>query len=317
MILIITVSDDLHALSIQHVLAARGYKNCHVFECDQISAQHHVSWMASSQGMVGKLRMANRCEIDVAEVELIWWRRVQANQELEEPVEDDKQRKLINNDCRGALNGILSSCFNGTWVSDPEATDRACDKVYQLSIARDVGFRIPETLISQSFSEVAAFSERLEGRVIVKPVAGVAGPLLFTQYLGDPTRLHPKSYEVCPAVYQEYIPGTQHIRLNCFGEQSYAASIETSDLDWRPNLNVPIKNWPVPQFLHEQVRAVLDRLGLAMGIIDLKQTPDGEFVWLEVNPQGQFLFLQPLTNVPLADIFADYLLASLPTHTRN
>jgi hypothetical protein len=45
-----------------------------------------------------------------------------------------------------------------------------------------------------------------------------------------------------------------------------------------------------------------------MGIVDLKLTPKGEVVWLEVNPQGQFLFLQPLTKMSLDQYFADYLL---------
>jgi D-alanine-D-alanine ligase-like ATP-grasp enzyme len=56
--------------------------------------------------------------------------------------------------------------------------------------------------------------------------------------------------------------------------------------------------------------ALLDRLELPMGMIDLKLTDDGEPVFLEVNPQGQFLFLQPLTEQPLLAAFADYLSAS-------
>ena len=311
MILIITITDDLHALNVQRVLAKRGYHDCHVFECDRISAEHYVYWMAAADKQEGYLRTGEGREINVGELELIWWRRVNANQDLAETIADNQHVRLINNDCRGALNGILSSCFEGKWISNPQATDQACDKVYQLAVARRAGFRIPETLISQSIDEVKNFCERLNGNVIVKPVAGVAGPLLFTQFVGDPTRLDPKSYRICPAVYQEYIPGTQHIRLNCFGDQSFAAIIETSDLDWRPNLNVPIRNWEVPQSLHQQVRTVLDRLGLAMGVIDLKQTPEGEYVWLEVNPQGQFLFLEPLAKIPLSEHFADYLISQV------
>ena len=311
MILIITIKDDLHALSVHRTLANRGYNKCHVFECDRISAEHFVHWMATSEEQVGYLRTGSGTEIDVGQIELIWWRRINANQDFDSPVDDSQHLKLINNECRGALNGVLSACFKGKWISDPQSTDRACDKVYQLAIARQLGFRIPETLISQSLDEVKLFCDRLNGRVIVKPVVGVAGPLLFTQFVGDPTRLDPKSYRICPAVYQEYIPGTRHIRLNCFGDESFAATIETSELDWRPNLNVPIERWEVPKSLHQQVRAVLDRLGLAMGIIDLKQTPEGEFVWLEVNPQGQFLFLEPLAKIPLTEHFADYLIGCI------
>lgn len=48
---------------------------------------------------------------------------------------------------------------------------------------------------------------------------------------------------------------------------------------------------------------------MAMGMIDLKITPDGEPVWLEVNPQGQFLFLDALTGLELGKRFAEYLIA--------
>ncbi|MFD7631314.1 hypothetical protein ACFV7Q_35765 [Streptomyces sp. NPDC059851] len=106
------------------------------------------------------------------------------------------------------------------------------------------------------------------------------------------------------------MPGRHHIRLNCFGDRMFAALIETEELDWRPDLNVPISRWPVPPDLARQVRTVLDRLGLRMGVIDLKLTPGGEPVWLEVNPQGQFLFLEPLTGEPLTEHFADYLVTT-------
>ena len=84
----------------------------------------------------------------------------------------------------------------------------------------------------------------------------------------DPRELPPESFEVAPALYQEYIPGARHVRLNCFGDHSYAALIESDALDWRPNLNVPMREWCVPSEVHVRVRDVLDGLGLAMGIVD-------------------------------------------------
>jgi hypothetical protein len=44
-----------------------------------------------------------------------------------------------------------------------------------------------------------------------------------------------------------------------------------------------------------------------MGIVDLKVAPDGDWVWLEVNPQGQFLFLDALTDLDLGRRCAEYL----------
>jgi hypothetical protein len=46
-------------------------------------------------------------------------------------------------------------------------------------------------------------------------------------------------------------------------------------------------------------------------------TPAGELVWLEVNPQGQFLFLQGITGMPLAEHFADFLIAAANDGSRS
>jgi hypothetical protein len=77
-----------------------------------------------------------------------------------------------------------------------------------------------------------------------------------------------------------------------------------------------MREWPVPVDLHERVRDVLDRLGLAMGVVDLKLTPEDEVVWLEVNPQGQFLFIEGMTGMPSTAHFAAYL-ASLQSSERG
>jgi len=310
-ILIVTISGDLHALTIQGILKKRGYADCHILEFDRISNGHKIYWHCNENDDSGYIKLDDGITIDIKSIDALWWRRVNADQQLDNNIADEHQIKLINNDCRGSVLGVLEASFLGKWLSSPGATARASNKIYQLSIAKRCGFRIPETLISQSQQEVYEFISQLNKQVIVKPVVGTAGPLMFTEFLNDPFRFDSRSYEVCPAVYQEYIPGTDHIRLNCFGNKSFAAIIETNDLDWRPNLNVPVKSWAVPDSLHNSIRNVLDNLGLEMGIIDLKITPEGEYVWLEVNPQGQFLFLEPLTNVPLSSYFADYLLDSI------
>ena len=55
------------------------------------------------------------------------------------------------------------------------------------------------------------------------------------------------------------------------------------------------------------LRAVLAHLGLRMGIVDLKLDDAGVPVWLEINPQGQFLFAEGLCGLRLAEAFADFV----------
>ena len=57
------------------------------------------------------------------------------------------------------------------------------------------------------------------------------------------------------------------------------------------------------------VRLTLDDLGIEMGVIDIKIHNNGEYWWFEVNPQGQFIFMEPLTKINFIDEFANYLVS--------
>jgi hypothetical protein len=306
-VLIVTISDDLHALAVQDTLRRRGLECC-ILESDAVSGGEVLSFLASSDGtLVAHVQTSEGDSINVAEVELVWWRRAKALQCTDGSLLSKDQKNLINNDCTSTAIGIFESCFVGHWISSPHGTEFASNKLNQLSVAHKCGFATPDTLITQSPAEVLKFYEKHQGRIIMKPVAGTQGPLLFTQFVrGEHLSMH-DSIRACPTIYQQFIPGSRHIRLNCFGECCYASVIESESLDWRPNLNVPVAPWTVPDALSDRIRHSLDLLGLEMGIFDLKETADGEPVWLEVNPQGQFLFLEGLTAEPLTDRFAEFL----------
>lgn len=305
--LIVTHADDLHGLTVQAAVRQRGFA-CHIVECDELGGREAINFSVGPDG-VGPtmLRTSEGSLLNIAGIETIWWRRFKARQQVGDTPMADDRTSLIDNDCSGALVGSLQNGFCGKWISNPVDTEFASNKLNQLAAASHCGQRIPDTVVTQSPSVVRAFLERHEQHVIVKPVVGTRGPLLFTQMVRKEHLKSEDSIRACPAIYQECIPGTRHIRLNCFGDRSFAGLIESDDLDWRPNLDVPISRWPVPPSVHRDIRRVLDRLNLAMGIIDLKETPDGELVWLEVNPQGQFLFLEGLTGEPLTEHFADFL----------
>jgi glutathione synthase/RimK-type ligase-like ATP-grasp enzyme len=216
----------------------------HVIAGDLISGRASLSWRSDTGAAT--VRTTDDQVVSLAEVDVLWWRRVNVEQVATEHASDAHEKAIVDNDCRGALAGMLATSFRGTWISSPAATTRASDKIHQLDVAAAMGMRIPRTLVSQSREEVLAFAEGLE-RIIVKPVVGAAGPLMFTQY-GDSLReIAHESFATAPAIYQEFVPGTRHIRLNCFGEFMYAALIETESLDWRPDLNVPMRSWPVPR----------------------------------------------------------------------
>jgi hypothetical protein len=313
MILIHTVEDDVHALEVRRRLYDKGYCDCFILESNSLAGQESLTLKIDRAATSGVLRTREGTQIKIDEVSLIWFRRYSMSQLYASQFDDPVAQDLINNECRDALISLLESQFHGKWISTPLSTNRAANKILQSIAASKCGFRIPETLVTQSKSSMADFFHKHRGNVAIKPICGTSKKMFPTRILDYPADQQGNSFLACPSLCQEFIPGTRHIRLNCFGRSSQAVLFHSSHVDSRSDLTVPIEVWSVPSSVHYLVRRVLDELGLEMGIIDLKETPDGELVWLEVNPQGQFLYLEPLSNLKIGDIFVQYLLDEVRT----
>ncbi len=304
-ILIVTIENDIHALAVAHELRKKKLADPYILAADRLSSHYRINW-TMSQEYPSEIVLPD-CEeaVQLRDIDLVWWRRMPGAQKLDLDYKEE-YIDLINNDWRGSLRGALETMHHGAWVSYPSATERASNKLIQLQAANRCGFYVPDTIISNDPVKVRGFIKNHSGRVIVKPVVGTKHSLLFTQPVSQ-ERLDDESIVSVPAIYQEMIPGNRHLRINCFGDDMFAFEIQTDDLDWRSNLNVPIKPVEIETTIENRIKATLNRLSLAMGVIDLKIKPDGETVWFEVNPQGQFLFLEGITGVPLLREFCNYL----------
>jgi glutathione synthase/RimK-type ligase-like ATP-grasp enzyme len=246
----------------------------------------------------------------VTSLDAIWWRRAHFPQQIPADVTDPVHVDLINNECLTALSGMLLNEFSGVWINHPVANNLAANKLVQLRAAERAGFRIPRTLVSQDPERIKAFCAMLDDRVVVKRVRGTSKAHLFTGLMTADSLASDETFRLCPTLYQEYVPGRRHVRAHCFGDDVYAALIESDDLDWRENLNVPFSAMSLPPDAKARLLEVVRRLGLEMGVVDLKLTDEGSLVWLEINPQGQFLFVEALCGLELARTFARFLVAA-------
>jgi hypothetical protein len=306
-IAIYTLADDFHALVIQKTLQDRYGVKCCVVETDRICGGDGLSW--SNLDRYEPTFSTTDCErINARELDLIWWRRGYVHQQIPDEVTDPASIDVINNDCRFALFGVLFNEFKGVWVSEPQATRYAQNKLVQLNVAERAGFRTPRTLVSQNQKEIQHVCTLLSDRVVVKVVRGAKRAPLLAAMIDRAALDEGDSIRLCPTMYQEFIPGTRHVRACCFGESVYAALLDSSDLDWRDNLNIPVTTFELSDGVKARLREVLKALGIRIGIFDLKFDGDSdEPVWLEVNPQGQFLFIEGLCGLPLAAAFSEFL----------
>jgi hypothetical protein len=314
--LIVTHENDLHALLVQDELQRRHNISCQILEFDRLPITGGLSWSTHGDTEAFVAGRGGEC-IDITKVHVVWWRRFRGGPfQTPGPVSHAAQ-DLIEKDSRAAIEGLLLDSFRGSWVSRPEATRRADNKLVQLRAAQQAGMRIPRTLVSQDPDAIRRFCAKLGNRVVAKPVRGTHLAATVTVHMTESLLDSEESLRVCPAIYQELVEGTAHLRVHCFGSTVCAVQIDSRDLDWRPNLNVPMKCVALSRRLTRQLQHVLEILDLKMGIFDLKVDPDGTVFWLEVNPQGQFLFLEALVPVDLVAPLAAFLSAEANAGARS
>lgn len=302
-VLVLTRTDDFHAFAVTDALARRGFRSG-IVETDRLAGTGGVTW--ASDGRPGTLRDVYGGDVVVRDAAVVWWRRLTGEPQLPDGV-DPAAADFVARECRASLLGLVETEFAGRFISNPDATRAASNKLVQLRVAARAGFRVPRTLISSNLEVVRDFCESLDWRVVAKTVGG-AGPRqpVMTGRM-HPQLLAPSAVSLCPAIYQELIEGEEHLRVNAFGNHVYAARLTTDRLDWRYPLDCDVEECELDDVTSDRLLAVLDLLGLRMGVFDLKVAADGEPVWLEVNPQGQFLWVEGMCGMPLGEYFADFL----------
>ncbi len=258
-------------------------------------------------------------EIAIDQVSAVWYRRP------EPPVlpamPHDEARQFAEAELKSFLDGLIS-LVGCRWLSEPGAIRRAGHKLLQLRLALQLGFDVPPTLVSQLPQAIRDFRHAVGGPLVAKLVS--KGPpraatperqyVVFTEVLDDAALEDDAILAFCPAIYQPYIEKAFELRVTVVGEQVFACRIdsqatERTRIDWR---NYDLANTPHAPFdLDPRHRALCLRLvrelGLAFGAIDLIVTPEGRTIFLEINPNGQWGWIEELTGLPIAAAHAAFL----------
>jgi glutathione synthase/RimK-type ligase-like ATP-grasp enzyme len=303
---IVSTSGDAHANIIAAKIHLRGFL-CHIFETDKITTTGRslAQWNSEKPSFVTKDTLGN--EINIEELATCWWRRIAQSQADVNPKLDPVLIDVGNAASRHMFIGGVLCAFRGTFLSCPKATIAAENKLLQLTRAREQGLRTPKTIVSNSINDIVRFGENFDGTVIIKSLVPMNGKMV------DAVKL--KTYQLdvdeillIPSILQEFIDGTRHVRAIIFGEIVTLVEFESEDVDWRRNVPQKMSVLQGEVVLRNQLINLCKSLNLKMGIADLKINTSNEVVFLEINPQGQFLFVEPYIDFSVADLFVDFIL---------
>lgn len=212
------------------------------------------------------------------------------------------------------------------WVNSLASDGTALHKPFQLRAAAASGLLIPETLFSNDPEQIRAFLRKHGGTVaykLMRPASWMADEGGKTRVFGAYTTALSEAdlpdddemIQLCPGIFQPLLRKSFEIRVCCLGDLFVAARINSQDdarsrTDWRAGqFHVEMIPYELPPDVAAACRRLLDALGLVFASLDFVVDPEGRHVFLEVNPQGQFLFLEQRTGVPLLDMFAEFLVA--------
>ena len=220
---------------------------------------------------------------------------------------------------RGLLWNLAEQVPAANWMSPPADIQRAESKMLQLQVAGAVGLACPETLIANNPDEIRAFFNRQEGRVVVKPLRlgyfdyGHVQTATYTSTVCEADLACDEALKAAPVIYQRHLEKLWDIRVTIVGESIYAAAIHSQEtasarVDWRrADVELEHKKHVLPDDIAKACRRLMKVLNLRFGAIDFVLTPDGQYVFLEINPNGQWLWIEDKLGYPITNRIAKWL----------
>lgn len=325
-ILIVTHSGDLHADLVAERLLAR---EARVFRLnlDLFPAEYRLDVRQIDGAPTGSLHhLPTRNEISVAGIGAVWTRKSGDFRFLSDEDFGPQERAYAIAETRHMLTGLLLT-IDGYWMNHPMASQGAMWKSEQLHRAARFGFRVPPSLTTNDGDAVRRFRDAVGGEIIFKPLSSPSlgaddvdhadrivsslGTTLITSEHEDML----DAVNELPGFFQRYVQKRYELRVTVIDDRVFAARIHSQDdertrTDYRDfSAEIDYKAEILPPEVERRCRDFVHSYGLTFGALDLIFTPEGEYVFLENNPAGQFLFVEQLVpELRMLDAVTDCLI---------
>lgn len=310
-ILIVSHTNDPHALDVLQRLEQRG-ADAVLFDTGRLPRETRLTIAHDAAGWGANARFDGR-DLDFSTVRSVWWRRPQPFQ-MDPSVGNTEDRHFVYGETHAAVSALWS-LLDARWVNDPDRDEAASRKGWQLRLAREAGLRIPETLMTNDPETARAFVAARAGQpVIYKAFSATESTWRETRVLRPEEEDLLDSVQFAPVIFQQYIKAKFDIRVTVVGDQVFAAAIHSQTTSYVHDFRIDMENarieaFEMPADVTAGLLRLMARLGLVYGAADFRLTPDGDMVFLEVNPAGQWLFVEQATQQPIAAALADKLMA--------
>lgn len=191
------------------------------------------------------------------------------------------------------------------WINHPVYTYQAENKLYQLKVAKEIGFDVPETLLSnfvpknisddnvyvvKSLDTALFYQDDLEMFTYTSVITG--------------KELISANLIAAPVIIQNYLSNKIDIRVTIVGDYIFAVDITKKgnqiEGDWRKNTKEDLlyRKIILPKEIVDKIKAIMQKLNLNFGGMDLAKV-NNNYYFIEVNPTGEWGWLVSTADIPI------------------
>ncbi|MEH2417718.1 MvdC family ATP-grasp ribosomal peptide maturase [Nostoc sp.] len=319
-VLLITHSGDY--FTIDRVAQALSRRGAQPFRLDTDKFPMTVKLQANFSNFGSNHRLEyGDCSLNTEQVQAVWMRRIWQPELSKELA--PKFQAACTGESLAALDGFWDSLRGAKWVDDLQRINAAENKLRQLRVASEVGLVIPQTLVTNNPEEAREFFQRVKGKMVAKLLRPLSYSMegssffMYTSAVKEEDLVDAETLRYCPVVFQEQIPKRQELRVVYVNGKLFVGALNASDYsastqDWR-RATKEASVWQADELPDEIIRclhAFMAKFELTFGAFDFIQTPSGEYVFLEINPTGEWGMLERDLDYPIAEAIADALLST-------
>ena len=216
-------------------------------------------------------------------------------------------RRIINSDILAIIDGLANS-FSGVVLTKPYLLRQAENKIFQLIYAKSHSILMPKSFIGNNDHWKCINDQR-----IIKPIS--VGKIETSSEIAiiQTNLMHENdsydSPELTPVYIQEYIKKSFEVRITVVDDDFFAVKIVSDNMiDWRAGNNNQYEIIDIPIEIKKCIKMMMKDFQLRFGAIDYIVDIDGKWYFLEINPNGQWQWLECILGLSISDSIMSMLL---------
>ena len=320
-ILIITNKEDVHPNPVIEKLVSWG-ESVFRLNTEALLTDYQFSWWADANGCDFWMRcIPNGLEVRGSEITAVWDRRPVPPSEL-----------LLKNNVAIDKHNLMEACgflsFLRYYLKDIPSignivNDRvAASKMLQYKVATEIGFVIPQTVFSNEKDLFVKMAKKHEA-LVLKPIENSdiwfeetgLDYVFYAQKVpsGAVADVPETAFTQTVTFAQNYVEKAFELRVTVVDSEVFACKIDSQaqkedqgKVDWRQGYDYGLKHsvFDMPKEVSENCKLFLKKMGLRFGCFDFIVTPEGQYVFLECNPNGQWLWIELETGLSISTAIA-------------